>query len=97
MTPLYFNLDLRSGKMFGAITDYGIVPAFFTDQDKAETFFNEKKAGGILGRCDSLKDFRSTLEFNENCYVILDGEAITLKMFTERFIDRPSKGQDPQL
>ncbi len=92
MTPLYFNVDLRSGKLFGAITDYGIVPAFFTDQDKAEVFFNEKKANGVLDRCDSLKSFRSALEYHENCYVILDGETITLNTFTERFIDRPNKG-----
>ena len=85
MTPLLFNIDLASGKLFGAKTDQGHIPAFFTDQDKAEAFFKEKNATGILGRCDKLYDLRSALEFNENTYVLVDEIVLTMKEFTEQF------------
>ena len=86
MTPLLFNVDLVSGKLFGAITDRGHLPAFFTDQDKAEVFFKEKNATGILGRCDKLYDLRSSLEFHENTYVLVDEVVLTMREFTERFM-----------
>ena len=85
MAPLHFIFDPVSKSIFGGISNYGLIPAFFTDEIVASNFFEEKQAIGIFARCDHLKSFRSSLEYNESAYVMVDLVVMTLKEFTERF------------
>ena len=71
--------------VFGAQTNHGHIPAFFTDESAARQFFTDKQASGLLARCDRLEDFRNLLEASEKVYVLLDGNIMTMREFTQKF------------
>jgi len=86
MKKVYFLMNHAGDSVFGAITEgHGQLPAFFTDEQAASTFFASKaddESQHTFGATDNPDDVRRFLNYNEKSYVLLDEIPMTgVEMF----------------